>query len=104
MCELYCAPIIVNSSQGIAARPERDDFGSRGNQSLKIIPIELSRFGIHLCDVEPNPALNFKRLPRRNVRMMLEFSNHNLIARPQRASERARQVIDHRSRIRGENN
>ena len=94
MRQLHRPAIIVHRSQCVAACAEGHDFRAPGHQLCKMVPIQLAAFRIHLRDIEPHPALNLKRLPRRNIRVMLELSNDDLVARPQRASERSRQVID----------
>ena len=93
------AAVIVHRAQRVAARAERHDFRPLCNQSLDVAPVELPGLGIHLCDIQPNPAFNLQRLPRGNVRVMLEFSDDDLVTGTKRTAERPRQVIDHRRRV-----
>src|SRR6266852_9566293 len=98
MSELNRATVIIHRSQRIAARAERYDFSILIDQTLEIIPIKLAAFGIHLRHMQSYTTLNHQRLPGRNVSVMLELSDNDFIARPERATQRARQMIDHRRR------
>src|SRR5256885_17001936 len=92
----------IDGAKRVASRSERDDFCFVRDQSLEVAPIELPSFRIHLRDVQRYPSLDYQSLPWSDVRMMFEFSNHHFIAWAKCSSERARQVIDHRGRIRTE--
>src|SRR6266850_2789957 len=96
------ATVIIHRSQRIAARAERHDLSILIDQALEIIPIKLSAFEIHLRHIQRYPTLDHQRLPWRNVSVMLELSDNDFIARPECAAQRARQVIDHRRRVRTE--
>src|SRR5260370_3090482 len=99
MGELNRATVIIHCSQRIAARAERHDFGVLIDQALEIIPIKLAAFGINLGHIQGYARLKDQRLAGRNVSVMLELSDHDFIARPEFATQRARQVIDHCRRV-----
>src|SRR6476661_8197569 len=99
MCALDCATIIVHGSERVTPGAERNDFGTRRNQPLKIAPIELPALRVHLRYVQSHAALLNQSLPRRHVGMMLEFGDENFIAWPERSSQSARQVINDRRRV-----
>src|SRR6266550_5588937 len=99
MGELNRATIVTHRPQRIASGAERHDLSLLTNQSLEIVPIKLAAFRIHLRDIQSYPTLNHQRLPGRNVSVMLEFGNNDLIARPECATQRARQMINHRRRV-----
>src|SRR5438045_213585 len=102
MRQLNCISKSIDGAECVAACAERDDFRLTRDQSLEVAPIELPGFGVHLRDVERYASFDYQSLPGRDVRMMFELGNHDLIAWAKRASQRARQVINHRSRIRTE--
>src|SRR5260370_42662208 len=99
MSEFTRAAIVIHRAERVASGPEGHDFCFLRNQSLKVAPAELARFGIHLGDIQSNPAFDDQRLPGRNVRMMLEFGDDDLIAWTKSAAEGPREVIDHRLRV-----
>src|SRR5216684_7035890 len=99
MSEFNRAAIVIHRAERVASGAEGHDFCFLRNQSLKVAPVKLAGFGIHLCDIQSNPAFDDQRLPGRNVRMMLEFGDDDLIAWTKRAAEGPREVINHRCRV-----
>src|SRR6266404_74086 len=99
MSEFNRAAIVIHRAERIASGAEGHEFCFPRNQSLKVAPVELAGFGIHLCDIQPKPAFDDQRLPGRNVRVMLEFGDDDLISWKKRAAECPREVIDHRRRV-----
>ncbi len=104
MSHFHCATIIVYRAERIAPSAERHNFRFTGNQSLEIVPIKLSRFRVHLRHFQGQTPFGYQRLPRRHVRMMLEFGDDDLVTASQRATKGPRQVIDHRRRVRTKDN
>src|ERR1041384_7729660 len=102
MRQLNCISKSIYGAERVTSCAEGDDLRFVRDQSLEVAPIELPGFSVHLRDVERYASLDHQSLPRRDVRMMFEFGNHDLVAWAKRATERARQVINHRSRIRTE--
>src|SRR5712691_9211952 len=95
--------IIVHRAERVASCAERHDFRFLRNQSLEVIPSELAGFRIHLRNMQRYATLDHERLPRRNVRVMLEFRGDDLVSWTERAAECPREVIDHRRRVWTEN-
>src|SRR5689334_7254973 len=102
MRQFNCVTESIYRAERVTSRAKRDDLCLVRDQPLEVAPIELPSLSIHLRDVECDTSLDYQSLPRRDVRMMFEFGDHHFIARSQRTSQRARQVIDHRGRIRPE--
>src|SRR5260370_42087697 len=99
MSEFNRALILIHRAQRVASRSERHDLCLVAYQTLEVVPIKLTCFGIHLRDVQGYPALNHQRLPGRNVSVVLELGDHDFISRAKLTTQSSRQMIDHCRRV-----
>ena len=71
---------IVHRSQRITTGAERNHLCLLRDQPLEIVPIQLARFRIHLRDSQRDAAFDLERLPGSDVRVMLQFGDHDFVA------------------------
>jgi hypothetical protein len=94
MCQFDRATIIIHCAQRITPGAKGDHFGSPVNQSLEVVPIELTALGIHLRDVQGDSTFFNQSLPGRHVGMMFEFGDDDLITWSKGSAKSTRQMID----------
>src|SRR3954471_8106911 len=99
MRRLNCPTVIVNRAERVASRTESYDLRFLRYQPLKVWPVQLSRFGIHLRNPQGYSAFDNQGLPWGDVGVVFEFSDDDLITSLHVSAERSRQLVNHRSRI-----
>ena len=67
-----------------------------------MVPIELARFGNHLNHADRAAAFLLERAPGRDVRVMIQLGDDDLVARFVAAAERAREMEGERGHVRAE--
>ena len=86
---------VVNGAEGIGGRADREQPCPGGEGALQCRPVEPSRGQHERHAPKRHPALARQRLPRREVGVVIELGDHDLVARspgpPERAAEMERQ-------------
>ena len=93
---------VVERAERVRGSADGDELGALVHLTLEIVPVERARPGVHANDAERDAALARKRLPWRDVGVMIKLCDDDLVARRERATERARDVEGERRRIRAE--
>ena len=92
----------VSVPSAFEAAPTATSLRAGVDLALEVVPVERARLGLHTHDVNLDAALAFERLPRRDVGVVVELRDDDLVAGLERAAERARDVEGERRRVRAE--
>ena len=96
------APRVRQRAQSVRGRADGDDPCARADFRLEVVPVERARLCVHTHDAQDYLALALKRLPRRDVGVMIQLRDDDLVARRERSTKRARDVVGERRRVRAE--
>src|SRR5262249_7735703 len=97
--QLDCAGDIVDRTQRVRRRTDRDQFCFWTNKPLEIVPIYLSGIGVESHGANRYTALDRETSPRIDVRMMVQLSDDDLVACLVVQTKRAREMIRQRRHV-----
>ena len=95
--DLSCASVrgtshVAHRAEGVRRRADRHEPGLRRERTLERRPIELPRLEQQRDRADRDPTLASEGRPGRDVGMVVELGNHDLVARPPAPTERARKM------------
>jgi hypothetical protein len=90
---------VIDRAQGVRGGADGQQSRVAIDRAREIVPIELARFGKHSHCANRHAALFRQRLPRRVIRVVVEFGDDDLVAGVVSAPQRPRDMESDRGHI-----